>query len=96
MPEGLYKRQERGAIKGEFSAAAGVGGGWVGHGGELGACEVVAIHGDEGGDGGGVCWGVSAVSRVEGCGDELGEGCFACWCELRCMLTRGGGEEKGV
>lgn len=76
--EGLYKFEEGCAVESEFGAAAGVGGGWVGHGGELGAGEVVAVHGDEGGDGGRVCWVLESVTVVEGLGDDLGEGCLAC------------------
>lgn len=78
LSEGLYEGEEGRPVKGELSAAAGVGGSRVGHGGELGAGEVVAVHGDEGGDGGGVVWAVGLMSSVEGCGDDLGEGCFAC------------------
>lgn len=78
FPQDLDERQKGGPVKGELGAAASVGGGWVGHGGELGAREVVAIHGDEGGDGGGIVWGMGFVPRVEGCGYDLGEGCFAC------------------
>lgn len=55
-----------------------MGGGRVGHGGQLGSREVVAVHGDEGGDGGRVGGGVGLVPGVDGCGDDLGEGCFAC------------------
>lgn len=47
-PEGLDQSVEGGAVKGEFCAAAGVGCFWIGEGGELGAGEVVAVHGDEG------------------------------------------------
>lgn len=77
--ESLYEFEKGCAVKGEFGAAAGVGGGWVGHGGELGAGEVVAVHGDEGSDGGRVLWVLEGVSVVEGLCDDLGKGCFACW-----------------
>lgn len=77
--EGLYEFEKGCAVKSEFGATAGVGRGWVGHGGELGAGEVVAVHGDEGGDGGRVLWVLEFVPGVEGLGDDLREGCFACW-----------------
>lgn len=49
LAEGAEEGIKRRAVKGEFGAAAGVGGGRVGQGGEVGAGEVVAVHGDEGG-----------------------------------------------
>lgn len=50
---------------------------WVGHGVELGAREVVAVHGDEGGDGRPV-WKGGCVSDVESRCEARGEGCLAC------------------
>ena len=49
-PYGFHEGEKRGAIKGKLCAAASVGVSWVGHGGELRSVQVVAVHGDEGGN----------------------------------------------
>lgn len=75
-PESFHELEESCAVKGEFGAATGVGGCRVREGVELGAREVVAVHGHEGreGWGGGV---QRCVPGVEGVGDGEGEGCFS-------------------
>lgn len=78
LAQTLDEGEELGGVKGEGGAAAEVGFGRVGEGGELGPREVVAVHGDEGcgrGTGGGEGSGVG----VEEGGEFLGEGGFACW-----------------
>ena len=70
LPQVLNERQEGGAVEGEGGAAAGVRVDGVWEGGELGAGEVVAVHGDEGGGGGG-------GESVEPFGDDGREGGFA-------------------
>ena len=74
------EREEGGRVEGEGCAAAGVRGVRVGHGGELGAGQVVAVHGEEGRElGGGAEGRVGGfVEGVEGLGDFGCEGCFAC------------------
>lgn len=65
------------SVKGVRGAAAGVGGYWIWHGGELGAGEVEAVHGEED------CWGRGiwggCGEGVEFGGDGLGECCLAWW-----------------
>ena len=63
-------------------AAAGVCGRGIGHGGELGAGQVVAVHGQEGRDArsGGQGWVLFVVELIDPLRDFCGEGCFACGC----------------
>ena len=74
-----HEAQEGGRVEGEGSAAPGVGGGGVRHGGELGAGEVVAVHGDEGGEElGGAPGGKVGVVGIEVGAYKAGEGGFTC------------------
>ena len=50
LAQSLGQLQEGGRVEGECCSTAGVGGRWVGHGGQLGAREMVSVHWDEGGD----------------------------------------------
>lgn len=78
LAERAHEGEEGGRVEGPFGAAAGVRRVWVRHGGELGAREVVAVHGDEGGDGDvGAARVVLGVEVIEALGDEAGERGFA-------------------
>ncbi|KUI58560.1 hypothetical protein VP1G_10955 [Cytospora mali] len=81
LPQGLDELQEGRPVKGELGAAPGVRRRRVRHGRELGPRQVVAVHGDEGGCGGGRVGGVGGVqgrvAPVELCCDDLREGGFA-------------------
>ncbi|KUI74081.1 hypothetical protein VM1G_11949 [Cytospora mali] len=81
LPQGLDELQEGRPVKGELGAAPGVRRRRVRHGRELGPRQVVAVHGDEGGYGGGRVGGVGGVqgrvAPVELCCDDLREGGFA-------------------
>ena len=74
--EALDQLVKRLAVESELGAAPGVGRCWVGHGVELCARVVEAVHGHEGGYGrlGGE---VGGVAGIEGCCEAFGEGCFA-------------------
>lgn len=79
LAQGAHEAQEACGVEGEGGSAAGVGGGGVRQGGQLGAREVVAVQGHEGGDAGllGAAGLVLAVEIVEAASDEAGEGGFA-------------------
>lgn len=79
LAEGPHQAVEGTGVEGECCAAPGVGRVWVWHCGELGAAEVVAVHGDEGCDWCVViAWGGGAVAGVEVFDDCCGE-CGLSW-----------------
>lgn len=64
----------------------------IGHGGELGAGQVVAVHGEESRDAraGRQAWVFCVVELIDSLGDFGGEGCFA-WEVLMSMCCEFGG-----
>lgn len=79
LAQGFDEFEEGRSVKGEGGATASVGRRWVGHGGQLGTREVVAIHGYKGRYGcGDTARCLVGVDVIKTPGNEAGESGLAC------------------